>query len=685
MKKQGVRQDGRTLEEIKLGVWRVLLERESSVDLAARWKNFTNMIPSVQTFISDVYLIGPSLVSLICLAKVWSSLENIFLLHFSSRILSIVEVGLTEGRPDTRAIVNAVVARMLVVGISAIIDWWSVRIITVMQNRVTHHFEDLVFCATLRTDMPTIHDNSSDSSLSAEPVWETFMNLVSVAAAGIEVIGLLAYIFRIAVSGRHGPVFVLLCVGKPLVKFLFRQSLWERAYVVEGTDANFLRLRALRELGETKYRQDILSGNIIQYILREFDKAREGLGDTSTGYPAQQYDNLESVGFTTTVELLGDLPMLYYAANAVLNPARFTLTSIAMLQQSEARLRRTFYNGMFEVAELNRGMTFMKRIYELSNITNVIKDGELRYRSTDPSKTVGMSLELRKVSFSYPGTSSAKALDNVSFSIKPGQLVVLVGANGSGKSTIVKLIARLYDVTSGQVVLDGKDIRHYKISDLRETIASLTQDHHLYPLSLAENIGLGNPEQVSDMDLILDSAKKGGANGFVSKLGQGFSTILDPKGDQYSVNVQSSDNTPLAKEMDKLEKTIDISGTDFPFFTQTTHFTKTLGGERQRVVASRTFMRFTSGNVKLMIADEGSSALDPEGEWELFKNLRDQRKGKTMVFVTHRFGHLTKYADLILCMKNGRLFEFGTHEELMKIPDGEYYKLYDIQARAFNS
>ncbi|KAJ7784405.1 P-loop containing nucleoside triphosphate hydrolase protein [Mycena metata] len=673
MKKDSdVTQPSSSVEEMQLGVWRVLTEKEttSPFGFAVQWKKFAILLPTIQRFVWDVYTIGPTLLSLLFLAKVWAQLESVVLLHLSNKILSIIEVGLKEGKPDTVAIANAVIARFTIVAISAGVEYWCIRATPILQNRCTHHFEDLIFSSNLATDLPTINENNADSSLSAVPAWENFTTLIAVVARGVETVGLLTYIFQLAVSSRQGPVFVLLCLAKPLINFIFRRSLWDRPYVAEATDPNYLRLRALRELGDTKYRQDIISGNISNYILEEYDKSRDALGDTERGWPTRLYEMKQSLESTVVIELIGDLTMLYYAANAVFNPAKFTLTSIAMLQHSETILGRTFYAAINDIGELRRGMNFMKRVYKVAGLTSIIKDGTLEYPATDGSDKAGMSIDLRNVSFSYPGAkSNKKALDDVTFSIKAGQLVVLVGANGSGKSTIVKLLSRLYDASSGELLVGGQDIRDYKIGDLRGATASLTQDHHLYPLSLAENIGLGYPSQSSNMEMIRDAAQKGGADGFVSKLKQGYSTVLDPKTIQYSVNVTTSDNTPLAKEaLEKFEKSADISG-----------------GERQRVVASRTFMRFKSGKVKLTIADEGSSALDPEAEWELFKNLRDEREGKTMIFVTHRFGHLTKYADVILCMKDGRLVESGTHEDLMKIPDGEYFKLYDVQAKAFDA
>jgi ABC-type multidrug transport system fused ATPase/permease subunit len=146
----------------------------------------------------------------------------------------------------------------------------------------------------------------------------------------------------------------------------------------------------------------------------------------------------------------------------------------------------------------------------------------------------------------------------VSFSIKAGQLVVIVGPNGSGKSTIVKMLNRLYDPTSGEVLLDGQPMNSYRISDLRQATADLTQDHTLYPLSIRENIGLGHPPCVSDMELIIQSAKLGGAYDFISKFEQGFDTTLHPI--QTARLINRGGAHPLKEMSDKLEKQLEVSG-----------------------------------------------------------------------------------------------------------------------------
>jgi ABC-type multidrug transport system fused ATPase/permease subunit len=130
----------------------------------------------------------------------------------------------------------------------------------------------------------------------------------------------------------------------------------------------------------------------------------------------------------------------------------------------------------------------------------------------------------------------------------------------------VKLLTRLYDATSGSITVDGADIQEYRLADIRHATAALTQDHHLYPLSLRENIGLGNPAHVADMDMIRAAATQGGAQDLIAKLADGFETVLEhPRGMQWGVDVKKGDKTLLAEALEKMTKEADVSGTCIHF------------------------------------------------------------------------------------------------------------------------
>jgi len=167
------------------------------------------------------------------------------------------------------------------------------------------------------------------------------------------------------------------------------------------------------------------------------------------------------------------------------------------------------------------------------------------------------------------------------------------------------------------------------------------------------------------MEKTKQAAELGGAADFIGKMEEGFEETVDQQDDVFSSRFPVLPG-PLKDVYSKLSKKSDVSG-----------------GEKQRLVASRTFRRILSGKMRLVLVDEPTSAMDPEGEFMLFERLRAMKGENTMVFVTHRFGHLTKHADLILCMKDGELVESDTHRELI-VKAGEYYKLYNIQAQAFS-
>ncbi|TFK33868.1 P-loop containing nucleoside triphosphate hydrolase protein [Crucibulum laeve] len=351
-----------------------------------------------------------------------------------------------------------------------------------------------------------------------------------------------------------------------------------------------------------------------------------------------------------------------------MNPSKFSLASIAILQQSASQLEYSVSSVLRHTTEFRNGINSIKDIYTKAYIQNKMKDGHLTYPHPENGSEAGMGFELRNASFAYPGSKLRQnALKDISLSISPGQLVVIVGANGSGKSTIIKLFCRLYAPHSGDLFIDGIPAEDYISSELREASTILSQENLLYPLSLGENIGLGYWEKVMDTELISQAAKKGGASHLLSKLSEGMQTVLEPENNIWSRNFSGIPDHPLHQTRKNLSSNVDLSG-----------------GEKQRIAASRTFMRLFSEKVKFVAVDEPSSALDPEGELQLFERLIAARKGKTMVFVTHRFGHLTKHADKIICMKDGSIVEQGSHKELMKL-SGEYAKLYSIQARAFES
>jgi ABC-type multidrug transport system fused ATPase/permease subunit len=169
--------------------------------------------------------------------------------------------------------------------------------------------------------------------------------------------------------------------------------------------------------------------------------------------------------------------------------------------------------------------------------------------------------------FSYPESQSNRpAINDVSLSIKPGQLVVIVGANGSGKTSLTKLLTRLYNPTTGDVVIDGQPASSYKLRDLRNMTALLSQDHTLFPVSIAENIGVGWSENVDSEVQVRAAAEKGGASGVVRKLKRGLSTVLHPMQTKNSYGL--ANNHPLHTVLTAWEKATDVSG-----------------GERQRLVA----------------------------------------------------------------------------------------------------
>ena len=248
------------------------------------------------------------------------------------------------------------------------------------------------------------------------------------------------------------------------------------------------------------------------------------------------------------------------------------------------------------------------------------------------------TIEFKNVSFRYPETDK-DVLKNINLTIRPGETAVLVGLNGAGKTTFIKLLTRLYDPTEGVILLDGKDLREYDQKELYAMFGIIFQDFGKYALSVKDNIMLGDVSRERSMEDVVKAAKAANAEEYILRLSRGY-------------------DTPLMKyfERDGIEPSI---------------------GQWQKLAIARAFYSTSD----ILILDEPTASLDPMAEQEIFNQFDELRRDKTTIFVSHRLSSAT-VATKIIVLEYGELVEEGTHRELME-KRGKYYELFSTQARRY--
>ena len=245
--------------------------------------------------------------------------------------------------------------------------------------------------------------------------------------------------------------------------------------------------------------------------------------------------------------------------------------------------------------------------------------------------------EFRNVSFRYPG-SSRLVLNGLNFHLHPAERVALIGENGEGKTTIVKLITRLYDPTEGQVLLDGVDLKEYRLEDLYREIGVIFQDFMRYEMTARENIAVGRIEEIDDLKLLETAARKSLADAVIGKLSGGYDQMLGRRFDGG----------------------VDLSG-----------------GEWQKVALARAYLR----DAQLLVLDEPTAALDARSEFEVFQRFAELTAGKMALFISHRFSTV-RMADRIVVLEKGRIAEEGSHEQLARL-GGRYKEMFELQAASY--
>lgn len=306
----------------------------------------------------------------------------------------------------------------------------------------------------------------------------------------------------------------------------------------------------------------------------------------------------------------------------------FVLTS-AILQVS-ANLQQIFVNAS-GVADQALFLTDLLAFFAMEPTVRS-KPGAIKI-----PRPIRQGIEFRNVSFAYPGTTRL-VLKDFNFHLHPQERVALIGENGQGKTTIVKLITRLYDPTEGQILIDGVDLREYDMDDLCHEIGVIFQDFMRYEMTARENIAVGRIQELDRLDRIEAAAQMSLADEVISRLPAGMEQQLGRR----------------------FEGGVDLSG-----------------GEWQRMALARAYLR----DAQLLVLDEPTAALDARSEQEVFQRFAELTRGKMALLISHRFSTV-KMTDRIVVLSHGVLTEEGTHEELVR-RGGLYAEMFEMQAASY--
>ena len=503
---------------------------------------------------------------------------------------------------------------------------------------VTDHVSDIIHERSIAVDLEYYEDagyydtlQRAQNEAPARPT-KIVNDLLSTGQSAISMVSMAALLFSLHWS--IGLIVVLAAVPGAFVRMLFSRKMyhWQRErtssereswyahwLLTSSQPAKEIRLFGLGELFRAMFRD-------MRTLLRHERigiARRRALADFASGAVAvvATFGTFAYIAWLTIAGTitLGSLVMYYQAFQTGLSSLQSVLTGLSGLYEDNLFL--TYYHEFMELEPK------VKAPAQPAPVPRPMREG----------------VSFAAVDFSYPGTERT-ALQDISLTLHPGEVAALVGHNGCGKTTLVKLLCRLYDPSAGAITLDGTDLRAFDPVELRRQLSVIFQDFSQYQLTARENIRVGNvelPAGEPETDAAVEAAARdAGADELIRGLRSGYDSMLGrwfDEGEELSV------------------------------------------GEWQKIALARAFVR----DAQVLVFDEPTSALDPEAEWRVFEHIRSLAEDRAVLLISHRFSTV-RNADHIYIMESGRITERGTHDELVAL-GGRYARMYEVQARAYRA
>lgn len=313
---------------------------------------------------------------------------------------------------------------------------------------------------------------------------------------------------------------------------------------------------------------------------------------------------------------------------------QISIGDLTFLAGSFRQLRGLLEGILIRFTNISQGAVYLSDFFEFFEISPKIT---LTKNALPFPRPMRLGIQFEDVGFKYEN-SEKWANRHLSFTLHPNEKIALVGENGAGKTTLVKLLARLYDPVEGRILLDGIDLREYDLKDLRLNTGIIFQDYLKYQMNVAQNIGVGNIDEIDNRPEIENAARQSLADQLVNRLPGGYDQML---GKRFKDGVELS------------------------------------GGEWQKIALARAYLR----DAQVLILDEPTAALDARAEYEVFQRFAELTQGKSAVLISHRFSTV-RMADRILVLEKGEILEIGSHAELLE-KDGRYAELFNLQAAGY--
>ncbi|MBQ9086854.1 MAG: ABC transporter ATP-binding protein [Clostridia bacterium] len=448
-----------------------------------------------------------------------------------------------------------------------------------------------------------------------------------------KLISLISYIVVLATAPGMwwtAPVMILISIPTAVVNFTYKHKTFL-----------YLRRRS-KDRRQMNYYSDLMVNKDMVKEIRMYDLADQFI---------ERYDNVFQKYYLGMRKLIVRESFWQIALtflSAIVNCLFFGLIAIQVFNGTIQIGDYSLYTGaLTSIATTVAGLINVSAtVYEgtlfIDNLIAFVKERPTVIPSTDAPASVAHgqphTIEFVDVSFAYPG-SDRRVLNHINLKFRPGETVVLVGLNGAGKTTFIKLLTRLYDPTEGKILLDGKDLKEYDPKDLYRMFGIIFQDFGKYAVSVSDNIRFGDIRREAEPSEIREAAVAANADDFITRLPEEY-------------------NTPLMRffEPDGIELSI---------------------GQWQKLAIARAFYSESD----ILILDEPTASLDPMAEQEIFNQFDRLRQDKTTIFVSHRLSSAT-VASKIVVLEYGELIEEGTHKELME-KKGRYYELFSTQARRY--